>query len=79
MSALMDEYNWLKKLTELAKQDSIYQQYYDKIKEAESAFLSLFSTLSESQQEVIGCYLSDCEELDYRLMQLSYELGRKGL
>ena len=69
--------NLEKALALKTKQDSHYQSLLQQAREKESAFLSLRSTLTQSQQEILDGYISACEELDHCLIQLAYDLGRE--
>ena len=64
-------------LAALSKQDECYQKLLNQCLAAEAAYLKLLPRLSEDDRRCIEHYLSLCEETQYRLTQLAYQLGRE--
>ena len=69
--------DWIKELTQKAKQDSHYQDCLRELQERESAFLQLRSQLPEVHQKTLDSYLSACEELDHAMTMIAYRLGKE--
>lgn len=57
---------------QLCKVDPIYQELLQNCKEAEAAYLTIRSTLSQSDQAQIERYIALCEETQHRMTQLAY-------
>ena len=62
-------------LAEMAKQDKLYQESLHALQDQEDLFISIRNSLPPLQQKQLDRYISACEELDHRLMQLAYRLG----
>lgn len=65
----------LPELAKLAQQDENYQRMLMENQKLETSYCDVIDSLSDSDREMIDEYIASCENLEYRLTQLAYELG----
>ena len=70
-----EKMDWMNQVTELSKRDPEYQNLLRRLMGLEEDFILLRNSLPPEQREQLDRYISACEELDHRLMQLAYRLG----
>lgn len=66
---------WMDEMNCRAKTDDWYQALLEDVKAAEPAYLAIYNSLPESQQEQLGAYIAACEELEHSLTLIAYQLG----
>ena len=64
------------KITAKARQDKIYLELLREYKILEQEFEKLIEKMSETEQEIVDSYIASCEELEFRLTQIAYQVGR---
>ena len=64
------------KITARARQDKIYLELLREYKILEQEFEKLMEKMSETEQEIVDSYIASCEELEFRLTQIAYQVGR---
>ena len=71
----MEENQWLKELTEMAKYDPEYQQYLAQARLLEPEFLSIRDSLPENRRALLDTYLAACEQMDHFLLCLAWSVA----
>ena len=71
----MEEKQWIKELTEMAKFDPEYQQYLAQARLLEPEFLSIRDSLPENQRELLDTYLAACEQMDHFQLCLAWSVA----
>lgn len=64
------------KITARARQDKIYLELLREYKILEQEYEKLMEKMSETEQEIVDSYIASCEELEFRLTQIAYQVGR---
>ena len=64
------------KITAKARQDKIYLELLREYKILEQEYEKLMEKMSETEQEIVDSYIASCEELEFRLTQIAYQVGR---
>ncbi len=62
-------------LIEKAAKDEEYQKHLKTCESREKDYNRLCESFSDEQREIIEKYISACENMDYRLMQLAFWYG----
>ena len=63
------------KITARARQDKIYLELLREYKILEQEYEKLMEKMSETEQEIVDSYIASCEELEFRLTQIAYQVG----
>ena len=63
------------KITFRAKQDKIYLELWEENSILERKYMALMEKLSETEQEIVDSYIASCEEMDFRLTRIAYQVG----
>ena len=73
----MDHWNELAypKITARATKDRIYLELQSENRILEQKYVKLMENLSEREQEIVDAYVASCEELEFRLTQIAYQVG----
>ena len=58
-----------------AEGDAFYQELLQECEEKEAVYKKITAILPEERRELIEGYIAICEDLEYRMTQLAYELG----
>ena len=64
------------KITARARQDKIYLELLREYKILEQEYEKLMEKMSETEQKIVDSYIASCEELEFRLTQIAYQVGR---
>ena len=64
------------KITARARQDKIYLELLREYKILEQEYRKLMEKMSKTEQEIVDSYIASCEELEFRLTQIAYQVGR---
>ena len=64
------------KITARARQDRIYLELLGEYKILEQGYRKLMEKMSETEREIVDSYIASCEELEFRLTQIAYQVGR---
>lgn len=59
-----------------AKTDVFYQELLRECEAKSEVYHSIMDVLSETEREQVDEYIGMCEELEHRMTQLAYEIGR---
>ena len=65
----------LPKLLKIASADAFYQELCKYCAEKQTAYDQIVSKLPQQEAEQIEDYIASCEDLEYRMTQLAYDLG----
>ena len=65
------------KITARAKQDEIYLELLAENRILEQEYVKLMERMGESEQEIVDSYIASCENLEFRLTQIAYQVGRR--
>lgn len=63
-------------LQEMACKDLAYQMLFQYRAEKQKFYEQIMEKLSPEEYELVEDYIASCEDLEYRLTQLAFELGR---
>lgn len=58
----------------LAQEDSIYKRMLEDMSSMEQKYFSVLGTLSSDQQDIICDFVSQCEEMSYRMLEIACTL-----
>ena len=64
------------KIAAKAKQDKIYLELQAENRILEQEYVRIMERMREAEQEIVDAYIASCENLEFRLMQIAYQLGR---
>ena len=74
-------YNWhrtvLPRVNELAQKDKEFIEIMQSRDAVEREYERILNTLSVVDKELIEKYITHCEDLEYRRMQIAYQVGVK--
>ena len=63
------------KITARAKKDKIYLELQAENRILEQEYVKLMEKMGESEQEIVDAYIASCENLEFRLTQIAYQIG----
>ena len=63
------------KITARATEDQIYLELQSENRILEQKYVKLMENLSEREQKIVDAYVASCEELEFRLTQIAYQVG----
>ena len=64
------------KLLAAAATDEDYQNRLKQCQAAEDAYLTIINKLLPEHREIVENYITMCEELEYRMVQLAFYVGK---
>ena len=64
------------KITARARQDNIYLELLTENRILEQKYRKLMEKMGEAEQEMVDSYIASCEDLEFRLTQIAYQVGR---
>jgi hypothetical protein len=62
-------------LVKKAAKDKEYQEYRKACDLSEREYTRLYKTFSNEQKSIVDKYISTCEDMDFRMMQLAFWYG----
>ena len=74
----MDDWNEdaYPKITARAKKDKIYLELMEENRILEQEYAKIMERMREAEQEIVDAYIASCENLEFRLTQIAYQIGR---
>ena len=64
------------KITARAKEDKIYLELLEENGILEQEYVKLMDRMDEPDRELLDAYIASCENLEFRLTQIAYLIGR---
>ena len=74
----MDDWNEYAypKITARAKKDKIYLELLEENRILEQEYAKIMERMHEAEQEIVDAYIASCENLEFHLTQIAYQIGR---